>query len=64
MTLRIREERVLKRFSESTKGARMTREIYAALTYYHANREEIDRELEAETTDSLRPAREFDQPKE
>ena len=24
-------------------------QIYAALTYYHANREEIDRELEAET---------------
>ena len=39
-------------------------QIYAALTYYHANREEIDRELEAENADFLRLAREFGQPKE
>lgn len=29
-------------------------QIYAALSYYHANRDEIDRELEAETADFLR----------
>jgi uncharacterized protein (DUF433 family) len=29
-------------------------QIYAALAYYHANRTEIDRELEAETADFLR----------
>ena len=29
-------------------------QIYAALAYYHANRDEIDRELEAETSDFLR----------
>jgi uncharacterized protein (DUF433 family) len=28
-------------------------QIYAALAYYHANRGEIDRELEAETIDFL-----------
>ncbi len=39
-------------------------QIYAALTYYHANREEIDRELEAEVADCLRLAKEFGQPKE
>ena len=31
-------------------------QIYAALAYYHANRDEIDRELEAETSDFLRLA--------
>ena len=31
-------------------------QIYAALSYYHANRDEIDRELEAETADFLRLA--------
>ena len=39
-------------------------QIYAALSYYHANREEIDRELEAENADFLRLAKEFGQPKE
>ena len=34
-------------------------QVYAALAYYHANREEIDRELEAETSDFLRLAGEF-----
>jgi uncharacterized protein (DUF433 family) len=29
-------------------------QIYAALAYYHANRDEIDGELEAETSDFLR----------
>ena len=33
-------------------------QIYAALAYYHANRDEIDRELEAETSDFLRLANE------
>src|SRR5437870_3802592 len=31
-------------------------QTYAALAYYHANRDEIDRELEAETSDFLRLA--------
>ena len=31
-------------------------QVYAALAYYHANRDEIDRELEAETADFLRLA--------
>jgi uncharacterized protein (DUF433 family) len=31
-------------------------QIYAALAYYHANRNEIDRELEAESSDFLRLA--------
>ena len=31
-------------------------QIYAALAYYHANRDEIDLELEAETADYLRLA--------
>ena len=31
-------------------------QIYAALAYYHANRDEIDRELETETSDFLRLA--------
>ena len=31
-------------------------QIYAALSYYHANRDEIDRELEPETADFLRLA--------
>ena len=39
-------------------------QVYAALTYYHANREEIDRELEAENADFLRLAKKFGQPKE
>jgi uncharacterized protein (DUF433 family) len=39
-------------------------QIYAALAYYHANREEIDRELEVENADFLRLAKEFGQPKE
>lgn len=39
-------------------------QIYAALTYYHANRDEIDRELEVEVADFLRLANEFGQPKE
>lgn len=34
-------------------------EISAALAYYRANRDEIDRELEAEMTDFLRLAKEF-----
>lgn len=29
-------------------------QIFAALAYYHANREEIDKELEAETADFFR----------
>ena len=29
-------------------------QVYAALAYYHANRDEIDRELEAEMVDFLR----------
>lgn len=29
-------------------------QVYAALAYYHANRSEIDRELEAETADFVR----------
>ena len=39
-------------------------QVYAALTYYHANRDEIDRELETEAADFLRLAKEFGQPKE
>jgi uncharacterized protein (DUF433 family) len=39
-------------------------QVYAALTYYHANRDEVDRELEAEAADFLRLANEFGQPKE
>lgn len=39
-------------------------QIYAALTYYHANRDEIDRELEAETVDFLRLANESLKPTE
>src|SRR5438477_8449531 len=39
-------------------------QIYAALTYYHANRDEIDRELEAETADFLRLANESLKPTE
>jgi uncharacterized protein (DUF433 family) len=31
-------------------------QIYAALAYYHANRDEIDRELETETAEFLRLA--------
>ena len=31
-------------------------QIYAALAYYHANRDEIDRELEAEASDFSRLA--------
>ena len=31
-------------------------QVYAALAYYHANRDEIDRELETETSDFLRLA--------
>lgn len=31
-------------------------QIYAALAYYHANRDEVDRELETETADFLRLA--------
>src|SRR5436305_6360565 len=31
-------------------------QVYAALAYYHANRGEVDRELEAETSDFLRVA--------
>src|SRR5438046_8841902 len=38
--------------------------IYAALAYYHANRDEIDRELEAETADFLRLANESLKPTE
>lgn len=33
-------------------------QIYAALAYYHANRDEIDREIETETADFLRLANE------
>jgi uncharacterized protein (DUF433 family) len=39
-------------------------QVYAALAYYHANREEIDRELEAEAADFLRLQDEFANPKE
>src|ERR1700688_150038 len=39
-------------------------QIYAALAYYHANRDEIDRELEAETADFLRLAKESATPKD
>jgi uncharacterized protein (DUF433 family) len=39
-------------------------QVYAALTYYHVNRDEVDRELEAEAADFLRLAKEFGQPKE
>ncbi len=39
-------------------------QIYAALAYYHANRNEVDRELEAETTDFLRLANESINPNE
>jgi len=39
-------------------------QVYAALTYYHANRDEVDRELEAEAADFLRLAKKFGQPKE
>jgi hypothetical protein len=39
-------------------------QIYAALAYYHANRDEIDRELETETADFLRLADEFAKPNE
>jgi uncharacterized protein (DUF433 family) len=39
-------------------------QIYAALTYYHANRDEIDRELEAEAADYVRLADEFAKPQE
>lgn len=34
-------------------------QVYAALAYYHANRNEVDRELEAETADFLRPGAHF-----
>jgi uncharacterized protein (DUF433 family) len=36
-------------------------QVYAALTYYHANRDEIDRELEAETSDASQLQNEFHQ---
>src|SRR5437762_2803722 len=39
-------------------------QIYAALTYYHANRDEIDRELEAEAAEFDRLANEFAKPQE
>jgi len=29
-------------------------QVYAALAYYHANRDEIERDLESESADSLR----------
>ena len=32
-------------------------QVYAALAYYHANRDEIDREIEGETSDFLRFSR-------
>jgi uncharacterized protein (DUF433 family) len=38
--------------------------IYAALAYYHANRDEIDRELEGEAADFDRLATEFRTPRE
>lgn len=37
-------------------------QIYAALAYYHANRDEIDRELEAEAAEFDRLANEFAKP--
>ena len=37
-------------------------QIYAALAYYHANRDEIDHELEAEATEFDRLASEFVKP--
>lgn len=39
-------------------------QIYAALAYYHANRDEIDRELQAEAADFDRLAKEFAKPQE
>ena len=39
-------------------------QVYAALAHYHANRDEIDRELEQETADFLRLQDEFANPKE
>jgi hypothetical protein len=39
-------------------------QVYAALAYYYANRDEIDRELEAETADFLRLANETAKSKE
>jgi uncharacterized protein (DUF433 family) len=37
-------------------------QIYAALAYYHANRDEIDRGLETETAEFLRLAGESTKP--
>jgi uncharacterized protein (DUF433 family) len=39
-------------------------QVYAALAYYHANRDEIDRELEQETADFLRLQDQLANPKE
>lgn len=39
-------------------------QVYAALAYYHANRSEVDRELEAESTDFTRLQKDFNNPKE
>jgi uncharacterized protein (DUF433 family) len=39
-------------------------QVYAALAYYHANRNEIDHELETETTEFQRLQNEFTTPKE
>lgn len=39
-------------------------QVYAALAYYHANRNEVDRELEAETADFTRLKNGFSNPKE
>src|SRR5262245_57701455 len=39
-------------------------QVYAALAYYHANRDEVDRELEQETADLLRLQDELANPKE
>jgi uncharacterized protein (DUF433 family) len=37
-------------------------QVYAALAYYHANREEIDRELAAETAEFLQLQKQFSKP--
>ena len=39
-------------------------QVYAALAYYHANRNEVDRELEAETADFTRLKNGCSNPKE
>lgn len=38
-------------------------QVYAALAYYHANRDEIDRELHAEAAEFEKLQKEFSKPK-